>query len=83
LEQEMTVLDQRTSGELTNLIMSDTEAISKTISLISELTSHLVLVLILLSYLFYLDSTSAVIIIISIPIIIIIALSFRRYARQI
>jgi ATP-binding cassette subfamily B protein len=83
LAQDMAFYDGEQSGKLVSRTVSDTEVVSKTIHLISELLGQIMLVVLLFSYLFFLNRTFAFYILSFLPLILTIALSFRHYARSI
>jgi ATP-binding cassette subfamily B protein len=82
LARDLSFYDQFASGKIVSRVNSDTQAFSQVVVLTVDLLSQLLLVLLLVAYLFWVDSGLAWILIALSPFIWATALAFRRIARK-
>lgn len=82
LQRDLSFFDNFSSGKIVSRITSDTQAFGNIVNLTLDLASQLLLVLLLIGYLFTIDSQLALITLAIAPIVVIIALGFRRIARE-
>ena len=81
-ERDMSFYDQYSTGRVVSRTLSDTQAFSETVRLSINLTSQLLLVIMLIIYLFTVNVNMTLILIAIMPFIIYTALKFRIIARR-
>src|SRR5215213_10000709 len=81
MKRDMSFYDTFPSGKIVSRVNSDTQAFSQVISLTMDLGSRLLLIVLLLSYLFYVSTGLTLILLLLAPFIMLAALAFRRIAR--
>jgi ATP-binding cassette, subfamily B, bacterial len=82
LARDLSFYDQYASGKIVSRVNSDTQAFSQVVVLAIDLFSQLLLVVLLVVYLFWVDSGLAWILVLMSPLIWAAALGFRRIARR-
>jgi ABC-type multidrug transport system fused ATPase/permease subunit len=82
LKRDMSFYDQFPSGKIVSRVTSDTAAFSQVMVLTVDLIGRLLLVMVLLSYLFFVNWQLALILLILTPFIVVAALAFRHFARH-
>jgi ATP-binding cassette subfamily B protein len=82
LARDLSFYDQFPSGKIVSRVNSDTQAFSQVVVLAVDLLSQLLLVVLLVAYLFWIDSGLAWLLVAFVPLIWLAALAFRRIARQ-
>ncbi len=82
LKRDLSFYDSIPSGKLVSRVNSDTQAFSQVVTLAMDMVSHLLLVVLLIGYLFTVDTTLAWITLALAPPIVLTALAFRHIARQ-
>ncbi|MEP7189519.1 MAG: ABC transporter ATP-binding protein, partial [Roseiflexaceae bacterium] len=81
LKRDMSFYDTFPSGKIVSRVNSDTHAFAQVISLTMDLTSRLLIIVLLLGYLFYVSTRLTLILLLLAPFIMLSALAFRRIAR--
>src|SRR4051812_32157232 len=81
MKRDMSFYDTFPSGKIVSRVNSDTQAFSQVISLTMDLGSRLLLIVLLLSYLFYVSTRLTLVLLLLAPFIVLSALAFRRIAR--
>jgi ABC-type multidrug transport system fused ATPase/permease subunit len=82
MKRDLSFYDAFASGKIVSRVNSDTQAFSQVITLTMDLTSRLLLIVLLLSYLFYVSPRLTAILLILAPFIVATALAFRVIARK-
>ena len=82
LKRDLSFYDSIPSGKIVSRITSDTQAFSNVVSLTLDLTSQLLLIVLLLGYLLLIDVRLTLFTLALAPFIIGAALSFRKIARE-
>ena len=82
LARDLSFYDQYASGKIVSRVNSDTQAFSQVVVLAIDLVSQLLLVLLLVVYLFWIDSRLTWIMLAFAPLIMAAALTFRSVARK-
>jgi len=82
LARDMSFYDEFSSGRVVSRVTSDTQDFSNVVTLTLNLMSQVLLVLILVSLMFYIDARLALITLTIAPVVVFTALMFRRIARQ-
>lgn len=82
LDRDMSFFDTISSGKIVQRITGDTQSFSNVVTLTLDLSSQLLIVVLLLIYLFTVDAKMTLILLAIAPFIIIVALAFRRIARR-
>jgi ATP-binding cassette, subfamily B, bacterial len=82
LARDLSFYDQYASGKIVSRVNSDTQAFSQVVVLAIDLVSQLLLVLLLVVYLFWIDSELTWIMLAFAPLIMAAALTFRSVARK-
>jgi ATP-binding cassette subfamily B protein len=82
LKRDLSFYDQFASGKIVSRVNSDTQAFSQVVTLTMDLFSQLLLVVLLMAYLFSVNTTLAWITLALAPFIVFAALTFRRIARN-
>ncbi|HTV24816.1 MAG TPA: ABC transporter ATP-binding protein [Polyangiaceae bacterium] len=82
LARDLSFYDQFASGKIVSRVNSDTQAFSDVVVLAVDLLSQLLLVLLLVAYLFWIDSGLTWLLLGFAPLIWVAALAFRRLARE-
>lgn len=82
LARDMSFYDEFSSGRIVSRVTSDTQDFSTVVTLTLNLMSQLLLVLLLVSLMFYIDVRLALITLTLAPVVIFTALAFRRVARH-
>ncbi len=82
MQRDMSFYDQFPSGKIANRVASDTQAFSTVVTLVIELLSQLLLVVLLIGYLFTVNVQLTLMTLALAPLIIFVALQFRRIARH-
>ena len=83
VEHDLSFYDEHPSGKIVSRITSDTQDLSDTVTLIVNLVSQVLLVLILSVYLLSISVPLTGLLFLMTPLAAAIALSFRRIARQV
>jgi ATP-binding cassette subfamily B protein len=81
-ERDMSFYDQYPSGKIVSRVTSDTQAFSEVVRLSINLMSQLLLVLLLVIYLFTVNTRLTLVLLAIAPFIIFTALQFRHIARK-
>ncbi len=79
--RDLSFYDTYSSGKIVSRVTSDTQQFSQTVTLVVDLLSQLLLIVLLMVYLFALNARLALIVLALAPFIIGAALAFRRIAR--
>jgi ATP-binding cassette, subfamily B, bacterial len=82
LARDLSFYDQFPSGKIVSRVNSDTQAFSQVVVLAVDLLSQVLLVVLLVAYLFWVESSLAWILVGLAPFIWAAALAFRRIARR-
>ncbi|MDX1993957.1 MAG: ABC transporter ATP-binding protein [bacterium] len=82
LKRDLSFYDAYPSGKIVSRVTSDTQALSQVVSLTTELMSQVLLVVLLIGYLFSVDTELTFLTLGLAPFIIATALAFRRIARR-
>jgi ATP-binding cassette subfamily B protein len=82
LARDLSFYDQFASGKIVSRVNSDTQAFSQVVVLAIDLLSQLLLVVLLVVYLFWIDSGLTWLLLAFAPLIWAAALAFRRIARR-
>jgi len=82
LQRDLSFYDAFPSGKIVSRVTSDTQSFSQVVRLAMDLVSQLLLVVLLMAFLFSVDTTLAWITLGLAPFIIFAALQFRRIARD-
>jgi ABC-type multidrug transport system fused ATPase/permease subunit len=83
IRQDMGFFDEHPSGKIVSRVTSDTQDFSNVVSLVTDLISQVLLVLLLAVWLFAINAWLTLLLLAFSPIAVAIALSFRRLARQV
>ncbi|MFN2187895.1 MAG: ABC transporter transmembrane domain-containing protein, partial [Candidatus Promineifilaceae bacterium] len=83
VQHDLSFFDEHPSGKVVSRITSDTQDFSETISLVMNLLSQLLLVVILTTYLLTISVRLTLLMLAFTPVAAAIALSFRRVARTV
>jgi ATP-binding cassette, subfamily B, bacterial len=81
MQRDMSFYDTFPSGKIVSRVNSDTQAFSQVIALTMDLGSRLLLIVLLLTYLFYVSPRLTLVLLLLAPFIVVSALAFRRIAR--
>ena len=79
---DLSFYDVHPTGKVVSRVTSDTQALSDIVTLTMELVSQFTLVVLVLGYLFTVNSTLAAMTLVLVPVVVAVALSFRRIARD-
>lgn len=82
LKRDLSFYDQFPSGKIVSRVNSDTQAFSQVVVLAIDLMSQLLLIVLLIGYLFWVDTTLTWLTLALAPFIVVAALGFRRIARN-
>lgn len=82
LARDMSFYDEFSSGKVVSRVTSDTQEFATVVTLTLNLISQVLLVLLLVSLMFYINLRLALLTLTITPVIIFTALAFRRVARQ-
>jgi len=80
---DLSFYDEHSSGKIVSRVTSDTQDFSNVVTLVLDLISQVLLVVILTGWLFVLNARLALILIAIAPLATVLALSFRRIARKV
>lgn len=80
--RDMSFYDETPSGKVVSRVTSDTEDFATVVTLVLNLMSQLLLVLLITLVLFHLDTRLALLALTIAPVIVAVALGFRRLARR-
>jgi len=83
IRHDLSFYDEHPSGKIVSRVTSDTQDLSEVVSLVTNLLSQVLLVVILSVWLFSINVTLTLLLIGMTPIAVTIALSFRRIAREV
>lgn len=83
IRHDLSFFDEHPSGKIVSRITSDTQDFSNVVTLVVDVISQLMLLVILLAWLFSIDVRLTFFVIATTPIILVIAMSFRRIARRV
>jgi ATP-binding cassette subfamily B protein len=83
IHNDLTFFDQHPSGKIVSRVTSDTQDFSDVVTLVLDVISQLLLVLLLAIWLFTIDIWLTLLILAMSPIAFIIALRFRKIARKV
>jgi ATP-binding cassette, subfamily B, bacterial len=81
LKRDLSFYDEFPSGKIVSRVTSDTQAFSQTVTLVMDLLSQFLLVILLIAYLFTIDARLTMILLILAPFVMAVALAFRTIAR--
>ncbi len=81
MQRDMSFFDEFPSGKIVARVTSDTEDFATVVTLVLNLLSQLLLVVLIAAVLFYVDVRLALLAFAIAPLIVLIALGFRRIAR--
>src|SRR5262249_41859584 len=81
LKRDLSFYDTFPSGRIVSRVTSDTHSFSQTVTLVIDLISQVLLVVLLVGYLLTVDYRLTAILLVLAPIVILVALAFRRIAR--
>jgi ABC-type multidrug transport system fused ATPase/permease subunit len=81
MARDMSFYDENPSGKVVSRVTSDTEDFATVVTLVLNLISQLLLVVLITIVLFYLDARLALLALTIAPVIVVVALAFRRIAR--
>ena len=81
IHHDMSFFDEHPSGKIVSRVTSDTQDFSNVVSLVTDLISQVLLVLLLTAWLFAINAWLTLLLLAFTPIAVAIALSFRRLAR--
>ncbi|MBP7694682.1 MAG: ABC transporter ATP-binding protein [Anaerolineales bacterium] len=82
LKRDLSFYDQFASGKIVSRVNSDTQSFSQVVTLTMDLFSQVLLIVLLIGYLFSVDTTLTWITLALAPFIVAAALTFRRIARR-
>jgi ATP-binding cassette subfamily B protein len=82
LKRDLSFYDEFPSGKIVSRVTSDTQAFSQTVTLVMDLLSQFLIVVMLVGYLFTIDAGLATILLILAPFVMGVALAFRTIARR-
>jgi ATP-binding cassette subfamily B protein len=83
IEHDLSFFDEHPSGKIVSRVTSDTQDFSAVVSLVMDLLSQVLLVVILSTWLFTINFWLTVLLLGMTPLAVAIALSFRRVARTV
>ena len=83
IQHDLSFYDEHPTGKIISRITSDTQDFSTVVTLITNLLSQILLVIILSVWLFNIDVRLTLLLLGMTPVVVIIALSFRRLARTV
>jgi len=83
IHHDLSFYDEHASGKIVSRVTSDTQDFSNVVTLVLDLISQVLLVVILTGWLFALNAQLALILIGIAPLAAVLALSFRRIARKV
>ncbi|HUX21420.1 MAG TPA: ABC transporter ATP-binding protein [Spirochaetia bacterium] len=83
VNHDLSFFDEYSSGKIVSRITSDTQDFSNVVTLVTELMSEFLMVLIILIWLFTINVLLTLLIFVMAPLAILVALSFRRIARTV
>ncbi|MFQ5341999.1 MAG: ABC transporter ATP-binding protein [Anaerolineae bacterium] len=83
IQHDLSFYDEHPTGKIISRITSDTQDFSTVVTLITNLLSQILLVIILSVWLFNIDARLTLLLLGMTPVVVIIALSFRRLARTV
>ncbi len=81
MARDMSFYDEHPSGKIVSRVTSDTEDFATVVTLVLNLLSQVLLVVLIMGVLFYLNARLALLALAITPVIVVIALAFRRIAR--
>src|SRR5258708_22451290 len=81
LKRDLSFYDAFPSGKIVSRVTSDTQAFSQTVTLVMDLLSQLLLIVLLVGYLSTVDYHLTLIMLVLAAVVIAVALAFRRIAR--
>ncbi|MBN1566111.1 MAG: ABC transporter ATP-binding protein [Anaerolineae bacterium] len=82
LARDLSFYDEYSSGKIVSRVTSDTQAFAQIVTLTMELLSQILLVVLLVSYLFFKDIKLTLLVLIMTPFVVATALAFRKIARE-
>ncbi len=82
-QRDLSFFDDYSSGKVVSRVTSDTQDFSQVVTLVIDLASQLLQVLVITIVLFTIDTELALITMAVAPLVVLIALSFRRIARRV
>lgn len=82
LKRDLSFYDQFPSGKIVSRVTSDTQAFSSVVQLTMELLSQILLIVLLVGYLFMVNTQLTLLLLALAPFIVFTALMFRRIARN-
>ena len=82
LKRDLSFYDAIPSGKIVSRVTSDTQAFSQVVTLVMDLLSQILLVVLLVGYLFRISAQLTLMMLALAPFIVIAALAFRRIARE-
>ena len=83
VNHDLSFFDEYPSGKIVSRVTSDTQDFSNVVTLVTELVSEFLLVIIIVIWLFTINVWLTLLIVAMAPIAVLIALAFRRIARTI
>src|SRR5258706_6661680 len=82
LKRDLSFYDEFPTGNIGRLVASDTQSFSQTVTLVMDLLSQFLIVVLLIGYLFTVDARLTMILLILAPFVMGVALAFRTIARR-
>jgi ABC-type multidrug transport system fused ATPase/permease subunit len=83
LKRDLSFYDSIPSGKIVSRVTSDTQAFASTVTLTVDVTSQLLMVLLLVGYMFAVNITMTLLTLAMAPIFMVTALAFRKIARKV
>jgi ABC-type multidrug transport system fused ATPase/permease subunit len=83
IAHDLSFYDEHPSGKIVSRVTSDTQDFSTVATLVMDLLSQVMLVLLLVAWLFAIDVRLTLLLLAMTPVAVVIALSFRRMARRV
>ncbi len=83
IRHDLSFYDEHTSGKIVSRVTSDTQDFSTVVSLVIDLISQVLLVVILIGWLLRINVWLTILLVAITPLAFIVALSFRRIAREV
>lgn len=80
-ERDLSFYDQFSSGKIVSRVTSDTQDFSRVVTLTIDLTSQVVMILVIVVAMLVIEPTLALLTLAMAPVVFLVALSFRRIAR--
>jgi ATP-binding cassette, subfamily B, bacterial len=81
-KRDLSFYDTYASGKIVSRVTSDTQQFAQTVTLVVDLLSQILLIILLIGYLFTINTGLTLVVLALSPFIIVAALAFRRIARH-